>query len=83
LSSTSSKLYANTLNRYGESALEEEQWGFRQGRSTSDAIFILQQILEERRDSKSPTFILFVDYEKAYDNINREKLWQILMEEDI
>lgn len=46
--------------------------------STIDDIFSLQQILEKRREFTLPTFILFVDYEKAYDNVNREKLWQIL-----
>jgi hypothetical protein len=48
-----------------------------------DAIFILQQILEKRREFNLPTFIIFVDYEKAYDSSNRGKLWQILRDEDI
>jgi hypothetical protein len=43
----------------------------------------LQQILEKRREFNLTTFILFVDYEKAYNNLNRKKLWQILKEEDI
>jgi hypothetical protein len=38
-----------------------------------DAIFTLQQIIEKRREFNLPTFILFIDYEKAYDNLNRER----------
>jgi hypothetical protein len=38
---------------------------------------------KKRREFNLPTFILVIDYEKAYDNLNREKLWQILKEEDM
>jgi hypothetical protein len=87
LLSTASKLYANILknklNRHSESILEGEQCGFRRGRSTMDAIFTLQQILEKQREFNLPTFILFVKYEKAYDSLNQGKLSQILRDEDI
>jgi hypothetical protein len=39
--------------------------------------------LEKQGEFNLPTFTLFIEYEKAYDNLNREKLWQILREEDI
>jgi hypothetical protein len=39
--------------------------------------------LVKRREFNLPTFSVFVGYEKSYDNLNREKLWQILREEDI
>jgi hypothetical protein len=87
LLSTASKLYANILrnklNSISETFLGEEQCGFRKGRSTMDAIFTLKQIIEKRREFSLPTFVLFIDYEKAYENLNREKLWQILKKEDI
>jgi hypothetical protein len=74
LLSTAFKLYANVLenklNTYREAISEEEQCGFRRGRSTMDVIFTLQQILEKQREFNLPTFTLFVDYEKAYDNLN-------------
>jgi hypothetical protein len=85
--STVSQLYANILknklNRHSESILEEEQCGIRRGRSTMEAIFTLRQILKKRREFNLPTLIIFVDYEKAYDSLNRGKLWQILRDEDI
>jgi hypothetical protein len=46
-----------------------------------EAVFTLQQISEKLREFNLPTFILLVDYEKAYDSLNRGKLWQILREE--
>jgi hypothetical protein len=30
-----------------------------------------------------PTYLLFIDYEKAYDNLNHGKIWKILTEEKI
>jgi len=56
----------------------EEQCGFRKGRSCIDAIFTVQQIMEKRREHNLPLFLLFIDYEKAYDNVSRGKLWEIM-----
>ena len=56
----------------------EEQCGFKKGRSCTDAIFTVQQIMEKRKEHNLPLFILFVDYEKAYDNVNRDKLWKMM-----
>jgi len=56
----------------------EEQCGFRKGRSCIDAIFTVQQIMEKRREHNLPLFLLFIDYEKAYDNVSRGKLWEMM-----
>ena len=56
----------------------EEQCGFRKGRSCIDAIFTVQQIMEKRREHNLPLFLLFIDYKKAYDNVSRGKLWEIM-----
>jgi len=56
----------------------EEQCGFRKGRSCTDAIFTVQQIMEKRKEHNLPPFLLFIDYEKAYDNVNRDKLWEMM-----
>ena len=52
--------------------------GFRKGRSCTDAIFTVQQIIEKRKEHNLPLLPLFVDQEKAYDNVNREKLWEVM-----
>jgi hypothetical protein len=56
----------------------EEQCGFRNGRICTDAIFAVQQLMEERKEHNLPLFVLFIDYEKAYDNVNRDKLWEMM-----
>ena len=55
----------------------EEQCGFRKGRSCTNATFTVQQIMEERKEYNLPLFLLFIYYEKAYDNVNRDKLWEM------
>jgi hypothetical protein len=48
------------------------------GHSCTDAIFTVQQIIEKRNEPNLPLYILFVDYEKAYDNVNRDKLSKMM-----
>ncbi|KAJ4450607.1 hypothetical protein ANN_02033 [Periplaneta americana] len=59
---------------------EEEQAGFRKGRSCSDNVFIIKRLIEKRREFNLPTYLLFVDFEKAFDRVNRAKLWAIMKE---
>ena len=63
---------------YLEDEMVEEQCGFRKGRSCTDAIFTVQQIMEKRKEHNLPLFFLFIDYEKAYDKVNRDKLWEMM-----
>uniref|UniRef100_A0A914URD9 Reverse transcriptase domain-containing protein n=1 Tax=Plectus sambesii TaxID=2011161 RepID=A0A914URD9_9BILA len=58
--------------------LREEQAGFRQGRSCSDQIFALRNIIEQCVEYKRPLSINFIDFKKAFDSIHRESLWNIL-----
>ena len=66
------------LNEHLEDEMVEEQCGFRKGRSCTDAIFTAQQIIEKRKEHNLPLFLLFIDYEKAYDNVNRDKPWEMM-----
>ena len=48
---------------------------------TTDAICnrcYMQQIIEKIKEHNLPLFLLFIDYEKAYDNVNRDKLWEVM-----
>ncbi len=56
--------------------LGEIQNGFRKDRRTHEALFILTQILEG--NSKDNISLAFLDVRKAYDRVNREKLWGVL-----
>ena len=58
-----------------ERIILNSQFGFRSNRSTTDAIFILQNAINI---SSEPLFICFVDLKAAYDWINRDMLFKIL-----
>jgi hypothetical protein len=40
--------------------------------------FAVTQLTEKRNEFNLPTYIAFIDYIKAFDVVNRNKLWQIL-----
>ena len=76
------KIYAKILEqrtRYKvEPFLSEAQIGFRKGRGCTDAIFTLRQLSEKIIEYNKDLNLVFVDQEKAFDRVNREKLWRVL-----
>ena len=56
------------------------QCGFRPGKSTTDQIFTLRQILEKTLEKQIDTYHLFVDYKAAFDSPIREKLYEAMSE---
>ena len=59
-------------------SLRGEQAGFRRGRSCADQIATLRMIIEQSLEWNSSLYINFVDYEKAFDSVDRETLWKLL-----
>ena len=58
--------------------LRKEQGGFRPNRGTGMQIFILRNIIEQSLEWNAALYLVFVDYEKAFDSIHRETLWKIM-----
>jgi hypothetical protein len=56
----------------------KEQRDFVMGRNGTDVMFRVQQRVEKREEHNLLLFLLFIDYEKAYDNVNRDKLWEMM-----
>ena len=63
-----------------EQKISKEQAGFRKGYSTADHIFTLTSMITKKLNSKrgGKVYVVFVDYKKAFDSVNREALWDVL-----
>jgi hypothetical protein len=77
------KVCLNRLNVKVEPQLQEEQYGFRPGRSTVDLIFALRQIMDSKWEQKLPMIMAFLDLEKAYDHLPRKIVWECLKRKGI
>ena len=77
-------VYSRILNNRMSNLVEthdllgESQNGFRPGRSSGDNSFILNTILWKAKCENKNVHVSYIDIQKAYDSVNREKLWQIL-----
>ena len=58
--------------------LRDQQAGFRKNRSCADQIATLRIILEQSMEWNSPLLVNFVDFEKAFDSVDRETLWKLM-----
>ena len=78
------KLYCSVLNarltKWAETneLIADEQNGFRAERSCLDQLSSLTNIIETRKSLRKSTYALFVDFEKAFDRVNRHLLWSKL-----
>ena len=60
--------------------LPDVQAGFRKGRGTRDRIANICWIMEKAREFQKNIYICFIDYAKALDCVDNNKLWKILKE---
>jgi len=78
------KMYAKILEKrirpIADPQLCQAQFGFRKNRGCTDAIFALRQMCEKAIEFNQELHMVFVDQEKAFDRVNREKLWTVLEE---
>jgi hypothetical protein len=58
--------------------LEDEQQGFRRGRSCTDAIFVVRLLAEKAMEFNRPAFFCCIDIEKAFDKIRLKHVLSIL-----
>ena len=72
------RILETRLRAIVEETLNDCQYGFRPGRSTTDPIFIMKMLLEKSWEWGIDQYALFIDLEKAFDRIDRSKLWNIL-----
>ena len=55
--------------------IDSMQFGFMEGRETTDAIFILRQLQEKHTNAAKNLYFAFVDLEKAFNRVPRQVIW--------
>ena len=63
-----------------EPKLPDVQAGFRKGRGTRDQIAIIRWIIKKAKEFQKKIYFCFIDYAKAFDCVDHNKLWKILKE---
>ena len=74
------KILQARLQQYVNRELPDVQAGFRKGRGTRDQIANICWITEKAREFQKNIYFCFIDYAKAFDSVDHNKLWTILKE---
>ena len=74
------KILLDRLQQYRNRELPDVQAGFRKGRETRDQIANIRWIIKKAREFQKNLYFCFIDYAKAFDCVDQDKLWKILQE---
>ena len=74
------KILEARLQQYMNRELPDVQAGFRKSRGTRDKIANIRWIMEKAREFQKNIYFCFLDYAKAFDCVDHNKLWKILKE---
>ena len=74
------KILQARLQQYVNHDLPDVQAGLRKGRGTRDQIANICWIIKKAREFQKNIYFFFIDYTKAFDCVDHNKLWKILKE---
>ena len=74
------KILHARLQQYVDHEIPDIQAGFRKGRGTRDQIANIRWIIKKAREFPKNIYFCFIDYAKAFDRVDHNKLWKILKE---
>ena len=74
------KILQARFQQYVNRELPDVQAGFRKSRGTRDQIANICWIMEKAREFQKNIYLCFIDYAKAFDCVDHNKLWKILQE---
>ena len=74
------KILQARLQQYMNQELPAVKAGFRKGKGTRDEISNIHWIIKKAREFQKNIYFCFVDYTKAFDCVDHNKLWKILQE---
>ena len=72
------KILQDRFQQYMNSEIPDVQASFRKGRGTRDQIANIHWIIEKGREFQKNIHFCFIDYAKAFDCVDHNKLWKIL-----
>jgi hypothetical protein len=72
------KILRRRIERKIEDVLGEDQFGFKRGKATRDAMGMLRIISERTLEIDAEVCVCFIDWQNAFDRVNWTKLMQIL-----
>ena len=76
------KVLQAKLQQYMNCELPDVQASFRKGRGTRDQIANICWIIEKAKDFQKHICFCFIDYTKAFDYVDHNKLWKILQDRE-
>ena len=74
------KVFPVRLQQYMNCELPDVQAGFRKGIETRDQTANIRWIIKKAREFKKNIYFCFIEYTKAFDCVDQNKLWKILQE---
>ena len=74
------KILHARLQHYGNQEISDVQAGFRKGRGTRDQIANIHWIIEKAREFQKNICLYCINYGKAFDDVDHDKLWKALRE---
>ena len=74
------KILQARLQQYVNREIPDVRAGFRKGRGTRDQIANIHWIIEKAREFQKNMYFCLIDYAKAFDCVDHNKLWKILKE---
>ena len=74
------KILQARLQQYVNRELSDVQSGFRKAKGTRDQIVNIRWIIEKAREFQKNIYFCFIDYAKAFDYVDHNRLWKILQE---
>ncbi len=70
------RIIQTRMQEFAEGEVADSQCGFRKGRSCTDHIFSISQVVEKCFEHRTSAYLVFIDLRKAYDSVSRPALWR-------
>ena len=74
------RIHQARLQQYVNQELLDVHAGFRKGRGTRDQVANICWIIEKTKEFQKNIYFCFIDYAKAFDYVDHNKMWKILQE---